>query len=665
MPLRKSKDSPFKSLPTYGRKPQKIGKPAESNSWIQSHSDGSTASVSADRRTIQRPRVLQVLGTAFILVMLAFGGKLFALQIQDGGRYRELANGNRVRQFVEYAERGAIYDRNSKPLTETSVGYQVNLSPYQLPRNVSERTAIYNQLAAKLDIPVEEIVTRVEKQGINYVLPIAIGSIIDQDNALSLGMSFDASSGVNVDVIPQRMYTSEYGIGNILGYTSLVNEQDLESSDHLSLVDYVGRSGIEQQYDDVLRGENGFRRYEVDALGKPIRLIASAPAQAGTDIYLALDYNIQKSLAEGIQREAEKAPSKRGSGVVVHPDSGEVLAMVTYPWYDNNKFVGGISYREYRALADNKNQPLYNKVIAGGYPSGSVIKPLIASAALQENVVDENTVIRDDGYIIIPNQFGGGGFRFDGWNPAGLGALTVRSAIAKSSNIYFFTVGGGSGNIAGLGADRLTNYYKHFGLGEESGIDLPGEQPGRVPTPAWKKEFSGQEWYQGDTYNISIGQGDLLISPLQMNMASNAIANGGYLLQPRMLLRTADEDAPRERIVRRKLDISDKNLQIVREGMEDVPYRGVVGPWRFANIPVLIAGKTGTAETKSTQDQITNNHGWFVAYAPIKNPELTSTVLIEEGGGGSAAAVPALVNMLEVYFSKPQIEDSATLSLGN
>jgi penicillin-binding protein 2 len=294
---------------------------------------------------------------------------------------------------------------------------------------------------------------------------------------------------------------------------------------------------------------------------------------------------------------------------------------------------------------------LTNKAIAGGYTTGSTIKPLVAAAALEEKVVTPSTIIVDSGAISVTSIYQPGqAFVFRGWRPGGLGPMNVRSGLAMSSNIYFYTVGGGYGDIEGLGVERLSSYYRQFGLGEQSGIDLPGETSGRVPDPAWKRDQFGTDWFVGDTYNISIGQGDLLISPLQLTLANMTVANGGYLLKPQLLHKIGDEVVS-GRSVRREISVSKTNLQIVREGLRQVVTNGTTCECVFNNVPVKVAGKTGTAQTTSTEER--RPHAWFVAYAPHDTPRFMGGAMLEEGSGGSQYAAPVLARGMAEYFAKP------------
>ena len=599
---------------------------------------------------IQRPLLSLFAATVFVLVMFGFAGKLLALQVASGARFEEMANGNRIREHIQYAERGTIYDRHGEVIATNVAGYQIHVNPYQLPEVEDERNAVYEKISRAVGLSNEEVKGRAEGQGLNYVLPIAIGRQVNQKVALKLELELESLPGVHMGVVPTRHYVTDAGLAHILGYTSLVTEDDLKERDDLAFVDYIGRSGVEAQYDDALRGVNGHERYEVDALGKPLRLLTTKPSEAGNDIYLTIDLGLQRSLYKETIKAMKAQGSKRASATMIDPNSGEVLAMVSIPTYDNNLFAAGISTADYKKLNTNPDNPLYNKAISGGYPSGSIIKPIVASAGLQEGVINEKTVVVDRGYIDVPNQYGGAAFRFYGWRRSGLGPMNVRRALAMSSNIFFFSVGGGHGHVSGLGSERLTNYYRMFGLGAATGIDLPGETTGLVPDASWKEEQGGL-WTVGDTYNISIGQGDLKVNTVQMATATNAIANGGTVYQPHVLLRIAGQEKVQPTITR-KVSVDEKNLKIVREGMREMVTNGSACTCRFVDIPVPFAGKSGTAETKLTQSQKTADHGWFVSFAPYDNPKVGVAVLIEEGGTGAAAAVPVVNKVFSYYFRR-------------
>lgn len=600
----------------------------------------------------QRSRFLFALaGLVILATVLLLVTRLFLLQVSSHERYLDLANGNRIRETITYAPRGNIYDRDGRLIASNTISFQLSVTPYLMERNQHQRTSDYRLIGELLDIDPQTIAQQAETKGLEYPLPVIVERNIEHRQALAVMQYLSRLEGFHLSEVPIRKYVADAGLAHILGYTGVVSEQDLEQDDSESLlpIDIVGKTGIEKQYDEILRGRNGLERTEVDTLGRPIRVLAKRQASSGQDVTLTIDLEVQRRLAREMKEQMDKANVSRGSGVALDPDSGEVIAMVSIPYYDNNLFANGISERDFNRLANDPNEPLINKVIAGGFTTGSTIKPMVASAALEEGVVNPETIIVDSGAIAVTSVYQPGAqFIFRGWRPGGLGPMNVRSAIAWSSNIYFYTVGGGHGGISGLGVDRLTEYYRAFGLGEQSGIDLPNEIDGQVPDRAWKRAFKNEQWYVGDTYNISIGQGDMVVSPMQLTLGDMAVANGGYVLEPQLLLKVGNEEVP-TREVRREVPVSKNNLQIVREGMRQVLTNGTTCECTFSKVPVKVAGKSGTAQT--TSDESRRPHAWFTAFAPYEQPEIMVTVLLEEGSGGSQFAAPAIAGAMEEFFN--------------
>lgn len=593
-----------------------------------------------------------VAGGIFILLISISMVRIFGLQIARGDSYLTAANGNRIQDEIAYAPRGTVYDRNGKVLARNSTEFQLAVIPYLLPTDSQERSRIYGVVGEIIGLADADIQASSESEGRTYTRPLRIAGGLSHTQLLLLEQALPDMPGFSLDSIPVREYTAKAGLAHILGYVGKASKDDLAQRTDLFPTDYVGRTGIEAVYDDILRGTNGRRRTEVDALMRPVRLLANEQAHSGTDIRLTIDYELQVRLERELQTQLRRTGSTRASGLAVDPMTGEVLAMVSIPYYDNNLFAKGISPEAYRRLEQDPDKPLFNRVIAGTYPSGSTIKPLVAAAALQEGTVRPNTVIVDRGFIDIPNQYNSSiAYRFRGWRPGGLGPMDVRRALAYSSNIYFYTVGGGHGGIDGLGANRLAQYYRGFGLGQKTSIDLLGENGGHVPTPDSKLERTGTPWYLGDTYNISIGQGDLRVTPLQMLMAHATIANGGKLLEPHVLYQKQGQVvSTTETSITAEVPISDHNLSIVRAGMHDMPYRGVFSARRFAKIPVQIAGKTGTAQA-SNPDGGGHPHGWFIAFAPYKQPKISILALVENVEGSTIALDP-IINTLTYFFDK-------------
>lgn len=622
--------------------------PEESHAWSQVMVKGSSIEDRSDVSEQSIRRRLMLMTSVMLIFISLLGVRLFAMQVVASNEYRELANGNRVRENITYAPRGRIFDRNGKLLADNALEFQLSVTPHLLDEDDAARANAINKVARVVGLKSESIEKEITRNGLEYVLPVPIEANVSHEQALRLeAMAFEVP-GFSVDRVPSRTYVSDSALAHIIGYTGRVSEYDLEqdTTGEILPTDYIGKTGVELSFDDRLRGQNGWTRFEVDALGRPVRVIDSRAPTTGEDITLSIDYEVQKSMASAIAKQMKTANTPKGSGVTIDPVSGEVLALVSLPSYDNNKFIGGISQAEFDVYNKDANQPLFNKAYSGAFTTGSIIKPLVASAALQEGVVNENTIIVDGGFIDVVGEYGGT-FRFRGWRESGLGPMNVRSALAWSSNIYFYTVGGGHGGQSGLGEERLTRYYRDFGLGESSGMNLPDETFGRVPDNEWKLENVGEPWYVGDSYNISIGQGDMLVSPLQITMAEAAIANGGSLLVPQI----EKTDKP---VVRRKVSVDPAYLQIVREGMRQVLTGGTTCECTFSEVGQVVAGKSGTAETNTPDGR--RPHAWFTAFAPYEvggtTPEVLSTVLIEEGVGGSQFAAPAIAETFKTYFAQ-------------
>ena len=501
-------------------------------------------------------------------------------------------------------------------------------------------------------------------------IPQLVAAGVSREQALVIDQSSATMPGFALDVNPIRQYSDDNLLSVFLGYTGRVSAEEAKDNPDYGPTDLIGKLGLEKQYESQLRGTNGGEQSEVDATGKPIRVLASRDPVPGNSLVLSIDNALQHQLAGAIQRQMAASGAKRAAGVALSPKTGEVLAAVSLPSYDNNAFSRGISQSDYQKLVKDPGQPLFNKVASGGYPSGSIIKPLGAAAALQEGIISLGTSVLDAGKIVVPNKYDPSkSSTFHGWERTnGLGVVTVLTAIARSSDIFFYKVMGGlvgtnEDFIHPLGVTKLTDYYKRFGLGARTGIDLPSESAGRVPTPDWKKAFSGEGWFTGDTYNISVGQGDLLVSPLQMATALSAVANGGTVYRPHLVSQIVDtagkviqQIAPQ---VIRQGFISPANLATVRRGM----WMTVNDPVGTAccklrdQVPVQVAAKTGTAETVVHDEGVdaahqSRPHSWFEAFAPYDNPQIVIVVLVEHSGEGAEYAAPAVRETLVWYFTQ-------------
>lgn len=632
----------------------------------------------AEAGTIETPtsrKRLIIIVAAVVVIMSILSVQMFRLQIMDGERNLGLADGNRLRNKVTRAPRGVIYDRNKVTLAQNLASFDVTVIPSLLPRDINQRRQIYANVGRSLQLSTEEVEKRVEQNCIQdaikaktpqfraefdclgAVQPRLVADNVPRDTALDFDQAVATTPGFSLDVNPIRDYRDQGLLSVILGYTGRVSEQDLIRNPDYESTDYIGKLGIEKQYEKELRGQNGREQTEVDASGRPIKLLSSQASRPGSNLVLSIDSELQQQMTNSVRNQMNAAGSQRASGIALNPKTGEILAAVNLPSYDNNLFAGGIGQADYAKLLNDPAQPLFNKAMGGAYPVGSIIKPLIGSAGLQEGVVNPSTSVNDTGSLEIPNRYDPNiKYTFRSYEEGGLGVVNMARAIAVSSNVFFYTVGGGFGNIAGLGVDKLTAYYSKFGLGRLTGVDVPGETAGLVPNPATKKKATGEGWFLGDTYNISVGQGDLRASPLQMAVATAAVANGGSVLKPHVLKEVQDAGGRTIRTVPtevvQKDFISQPNIQLIRQAMRQV----VAEPYGTAccqiqqEVPVAVAGKTGTAETDPNGKR--KPHAWFSSFAPYDDPQIVTVILIENSGEGSQFAAPATREVLSWCFKR-------------
>lgn len=588
-------------------------------------------------------------------------GQLFHLQVVQGARNQALADGNRVRQNVIRAPRGAIYDRKGTLLVRNVANFDLIIIPARLPKKEAERQEVYSRLSVLIQRPPEELRALIDKAGAQSPLPVLVQENVSRDMALAIEEKIRDLPGVDLDTNPVREYVENGLLSHFLGYTGRVSAEDLKAAPDYRPTDFIGKLGVERAYEKDLRGENGAEQTEVDATGKPIKVLAAKDPTAGNSLKLSIDFGLEKAMSEALTKQAEGSGGKRGAAVALNPRNGQILAAANYPSYDNNLFARGIKQSDYSSLLNDPNNPLFNKVTSGGYPIGSTVKPFISAAALQEKIIDTSTVIEDKGKIEVPNIYDPSiVYTFKGWESRGLGPVNIFKAIALSSDVFYYTVGGGYQGFRGLGVTKLLQYYEKFGFGQKTGLDIGDESAGYLPSPDKKKKASGESWELGDTYNISIGQGNMMASPLQLATALGAIANGGTIYKPQLVSEIVDENGQTVRKlapqVARSGIVAQQYLDIVRQGMRQTMEPGGTGCCSTTReVPVPVSGKTGTAETSSEgldgKNARTKPHAWFEAYAPSDNPEIVVVALVEYSGEGAQFALPVVRDTLKYYFT--------------
>lgn len=595
---------------------------------------------------------IPILAYVFIFFIFLIIGRVAWLQIVKGDDYYSMAEGNRVRVERIEAKRGIIYDNNRRVLSRNVANFLLYFIPADLPAELGKREEIFNEVSRILgDKPVEDIkkeLNKVKPKSLESYQPLFIADDIPYEKAMLLYLKSSEWPGAVLTNKSRREYDlASRSLSHVVGYTGKISPEELKKGgSEYSPIDYIGKMGIEYFWEPDLRGINGKKEIEVDAMGKEKKIMNEIKPEDGNNLVLSINSELQKKIGEEMLNAFSKFNFKKGVVVAMDPQSGEILSLVSMPVYDSNAFARGITADEYNNLLNQPDHPLFNRAISGEYPSGSTIKPIISSAALEEGVINENTTISSTGGIRIGEWF------FPDWKAGGHGQTSVRRALAESINTFFYYIGGGFGDFKGLGIDKIVQYAKLFGLGSQLGIDLPSEGSGFLPTKDWKEKTKGERWYIGDTYHLSIGQGDILATPLQVAAYTSVFANGGKLYRPHLvkeilsasdvLIKKIDEPPIRENF------ISEHNLQIVREGMRQTVTAG--SAISLSDLPVAVAGKTGTAQWSSKN----NPHAWFTGFAPYENPEIVIVVLIEEGGEGSSVAVPIAEEVLRWYFGDYQ-----------
>lgn len=593
-------------------------------------------------RTVSN-KSLSLLFSLVSLVLFLFLARSAYFQLFQGSGLAALAENNKTRIISLGAHRGIFYDRHGVRLSRNIPDFGIAVIGAALPRDTAARMSLYELIAPFADMVSSNIAEQISSQ--SPYKPFLLVEHLSHEKALQMMSLGRFLQGISIVATERRNYemTSEMSVSHIFGYTGRITEDDLEvDSGKYLFTDTIGKLGLELAYDDVLRGAPGKKEIEVDALGYEKRILSEEQPRHGANIHLSIDWEMQKKSEQILADILKKANAPSGVLIASDPTSGEILSLVSLPSYDANLFARGISAEDYRTLLNNSTYPLINRSIGGEYPSGSTIKMVVAAAALQEGVVDERSTFVSSGGISI------GKFFFPDWKAGGHGVTNVVKALAESVNTYFYIVGGGYQDKKGLGIERLVDYFSRFGIGTASGIDLPSEHKGFLPTPEWKLSKRHEPWYIGDTYHIAIGQGDILVTPLQIHAITSYFANRGVAYVPHLVksIEHPNQDSKVQLLEKKTLlqgIVSDSTIDIVRKGMRSGVQSG--SSRRLSLLPQEAAGKTGTAQWSSSKPP----HAWFTGWYPYENPRIAITVLIEQGEEGSRTAIMAADELLKWY----------------
>jgi penicillin-binding protein 2 len=594
---------------------------------------------------------LGFLTAALVFIFVVLIGRLAYLQVIHGQEYQKQAEGNRTRKVLSFAPRGDFFDRNGVVLVTSRPGFAVSM----VPGNTPPQRRVIEQTAAILGMDPAEISQRLSRSAVPFE-PVRLKIDVGQDIVARIEERKSELPGVVVEVLPVRNYVHKLLGAHTVGYVSEISEAELGklSSQGYHSSDLIGQTGLERRYDKEVRGKDGGSQVEVDVAGRMVQVLQKQEPVPGNNLILTIDYRLQKVAEDALdeqlrylQTQTRYRNAKAGAVVVMNPQNGDILAMVSRPAFDPNLFIGGISAKNWKEINDNPANPMDNRAISGEYPPGSTFKIVTGAAALELKKVHPDEQIFDSGqHWLVPKGNAGGGAY--GW-------VNFHRAMSLSDNVYFYEMGNR------LGIDALEGFARRFGLGAFTGIDLPGESDGLVANRRYKEKNFKEDWYLAETFDAAIGQGFQLATPLQMASLMGQVANWGHRYRPRVVGKILSAKGEVVKVMpveeQARVEISQENMRLVRNGLRGVAEAGGTGFGVFSNFPVPVAGKTGTAENSHGDD-----HAWFVAFGPFDDPRISVAVIVEQGGYGSVSAGPIARKIMEAAFNlKPSVEEAPRL----
>lgn len=584
----------------------------------------------------EESRYSNLIYTAVILICI-LGLRLFFMQVIDASYYKNEADGNRIRHLPVQAARGVIYDRNGIVLAGSKSSYSITIPVDR--QGIQIKDEELKKISDLVHVSVGDLKKRIEDYKSNFGAIYLVNNV-GVDVATQIEERKDEFLGIEIEIAPIRIYPFKSAGAQILGYVGEAGNEDRDKNGNpYKSSAIIGRAGLEQKYNQYLEGKNGVKKVEVDAAGHPVRYITGEEVVSGQNIRLTIDAKLQKAAEDAVEAQVEElngmGVSPTGASVIaVDPNTGAVLAMVSWPTYDPNMFSRGIKSSEWNDIINNKNHPLQDRAVSSMYAPGSIFKVITAATALESKVMMPDEKIYDNGKHWIIDKRNAEGEAF-GW-------IDFYDAMAKSDNVYFYEMG------RRTGIDRLAKMAGEFGLGKKTGIDLDGESEGNVASEEYKLKVFHQDWYLGETFDASIGQSYTLTTPIQMAMVYSAIANGGVRYKPYVVSRIDNLDGTPMKIFAPvslgSIPVSKTNLGYISEALRKVMTKEGTGGFIFNNYPIPIAGKSGTAETNGGEN------GWFIAYAPFDKPEIVVVAIFEHSGFGSQSAAPVVKKMMDAYF---------------
>lgn len=601
---------------------------------------------------IQR-RLLRAFLTVMVLVLAALAARTGYLEVFVGPDLAAVARQNRETEEREAAPRGKIIDRYGNVLAENRPVFLLKVNEDLLPQDPFERVRLFAHVAEILQETPEELLADLPFAKSPDGGGVLRGSIT-REEALVFEVRAEQFPGFSVAYSWSRFYPYGAAASHPVGYLGPITQEEFASRSGYSRNDFVGRTGVETAFEEALRGEAGLVRRVYDAKGTMVEEYRVRAPNPGHTMQTTIDIGLQAKITEALEeaRVALHLPKDLGAAAIaLDPRNGEILSLVSLPNFDPNIFIQKNDAQQLSDIFRDPGMPLFNRVVGGLYPPGSIVKPFVAVAALKEEIISPGRKLFAPASITVPSMYDPAiSWTFRDWRHHGF--VDMYDALAFSSDVYFYQVGGGYQEFKGLGAEKLASWFSRFGFGRKLGVEIPGEQAGIIPTPQWKETVKREQWYLGDTYHMAIGQGDVLATPLQLAAATASAINGGTFWRPHFKKAVLAEDGtPREVFPTEAIetDIAPPALLgVVKKGMRAAVTRGTARGLQDLAVPA--GAKTGTAQFGSEK----RTHGWVTVFAPYEDPEVVLVVLIEGGGEGSAVAVPVARDILQWYFSRSE-----------